>query len=283
MVTGALRQPSGQLDGERVHGDRSDDAPPFAVDEHLGTREIAPEAVRVADRHEPDPRRLLGHEPAVARALAFREQLHLGELAAPGEHRLEPVVDGIALERREAVEGNPTVRPEASAGQPERGCAVRDVRLELWQDGRRGVGAAGAPRTRDRRPPSRVAREPDLRRWIGQLERRRPIPVSTFRCRGTSAGKGGWATASSRSARRTRSRSSPKHGPMTRMRRPGRRREARRPLPPSRRTACSRPLRERRAPSAALWPRVGLDDRPEPRSFERQGDAEHCAHGPDRS
>ena len=49
---------SAERDRERVHRDRPDDRPPDAVDEHLGAGEVAPPTVRVADRDDPDPRRL---------------------------------------------------------------------------------------------------------------------------------------------------------------------------------------------------------------------------------
>ena len=57
IVTGV---PGGQLavelDREGVHRDRPDHAPPLARDENLGAGEVAPEAVGVADRDDPDPR-----------------------------------------------------------------------------------------------------------------------------------------------------------------------------------------------------------------------------------
>src|SRR5919204_6246368 len=80
------RQLAGKLDREGVHRDRSYGAPPLAVDENLRPAEVAAKPVRVADRDEADPRRPLGDEaPAVARALARPELLHLCEHAPPRE------------------------------------------------------------------------------------------------------------------------------------------------------------------------------------------------------
>src|SRR5581483_10763037 len=123
------RQLAVELDGERVHRDRADDAPALTGDEHLGPREVAAEAVAVADRDEPDPRGPVGDEPApVAGALPRLEPLHAGELASPGEHGLEPVVGRVGPERREAVERDPAAsRAEARRRQAERGRAVRRV------------------------------------------------------------------------------------------------------------------------------------------------------------
>ena len=60
-----------ELDREGVHRDDADHAPRLAADAHLGAGQVAAKAVRVADRHDPDPRRLLGDErAAVAGALA---------------------------------------------------------------------------------------------------------------------------------------------------------------------------------------------------------------------
>ena len=107
----AARELSGKLDGERVHGDGADHPAPFAVDQHLGAREVSPKAVRVAHGHEPDPGRLLRDEaPPVPGALTGVQQLHLRELAAPGEHRLEAVLGRIRPERREPVERNAAAR-----------------------------------------------------------------------------------------------------------------------------------------------------------------------------
>ena len=125
----ADRQLAVELDRERVHRDRADDPARLAVDADLRAREVAPEAVRVADRHEADPRRRLRDEAApVARALARLEQLHLREVAVPPQHRLEAVVGGIGAERREAVERDTAARSvEARLRQPQRRRTVRDV------------------------------------------------------------------------------------------------------------------------------------------------------------
>jgi hypothetical protein len=52
-----------ELDRERVHRDRPDDAARLAAHTHLGAGEVATEAVRVADGDEPDPGRALRDEP----------------------------------------------------------------------------------------------------------------------------------------------------------------------------------------------------------------------------
>src|ERR1041384_3380214 len=49
-----------ELDGEGIHGDGADHAPPRPRDEHLGPRQSSAEAVSVADPDEPDTRLTLG-------------------------------------------------------------------------------------------------------------------------------------------------------------------------------------------------------------------------------
>ena len=95
------RQLAVELDRDGVHRDGADDAPWLAPDADLGTRHVAPEAVRVADRDDPDPGRPLGHEvPAVAGALPRAEQPHLREPASPVERGLEPIFARVAAEGR---------------------------------------------------------------------------------------------------------------------------------------------------------------------------------------
>ena len=142
-------------DRERVHRDRADHGAANAVDDDLGPRQVAPEAVRVADRHEPDPGRLRRDEAApVARALARVEQLHLGELGPPREDRAKPVVCRIAPERREAVEREATAGGrETRLRKRNRSSAVRDVRLET------GVRRDHLAKARDLHPrESRILR-----------------------------------------------------------------------------------------------------------------------------
>src|SRR5438105_6198180 len=116
-----------QLDRERVHRDGSDHAPQLAAHPHLGSGQVAAEAVRVADRNDPDPGRLLRDEAApIARALSRLQLLDLREIATPGERRLEPVRSRVLAERREPVERDPAAsRVDAGRRQPERRRAVR--------------------------------------------------------------------------------------------------------------------------------------------------------------
>ncbi len=127
------RQLALDLDCEGVHRDRAHDWARLSADAHLGAREVAAEAVRVADRHEADPRRPLHDEAAaVAGALPGLQLLHLREVAAPLQHRLEPVDSRIVHERGEAVEGDPaTGCVEVSLRNTQRRRAVRDVTHEL--------------------------------------------------------------------------------------------------------------------------------------------------------
>ena len=119
-VTGVPdRQLALELDGEGVHRDGADHAPRLAVDEHLGPGQVAPEAVRVADRHDPDPRRPLGDEaPAVAGALARLEELHLRELAAPARApaRARPRPDRCRTARGRRARSRSAPRRSATSG-----------------------------------------------------------------------------------------------------------------------------------------------------------------------
>src|SRR6266496_4869193 len=118
-----------QLDRERVHRDRPHHTPRHAAHPYLRSGQVAAETVRVADRNDPDPGRLLGDEaPPVARALSRLQLLDLREITTPGERRLEPVRGRVLAERREPVERDPAARRvEAGRRQPERRRAVRRV------------------------------------------------------------------------------------------------------------------------------------------------------------
>src|SRR5215211_6975877 len=122
----------GELDRHRVHRHRSDDPLPPTVDQNLRPGQVPPEAVRVTDRDDPDPRLALGDEAApVTGRLPRPQELDLGEVAAPREHRLEAVVLGIAAKRREAVERDAGADGvEAPFREAERAGAVRSVALE---------------------------------------------------------------------------------------------------------------------------------------------------------
>src|SRR5262245_63725436 len=89
-----------ELHGDRVHRDGSDHRPTMSVDEHLRAGEVAAEAIRVADRHDADPRRTVGEvAAAVTGAFSRRQLLDNRELTPPGEDRLEPIVGWIGSER----------------------------------------------------------------------------------------------------------------------------------------------------------------------------------------
>jgi len=71
-----------ELDGQRVHRDRADDAAPLAFDPDFGSCHVAAEAVRIPDRDDPDPGGLLGHETAaVPGAFARRKPPNLSQYA----------------------------------------------------------------------------------------------------------------------------------------------------------------------------------------------------------
>src|SRR5205823_7203030 len=121
------------LHGEGVHRDGADDRARLAADADLGTGERALESVRVADGHDPDPRRLLRDEaPTVAGALTRLQLLDLSNEALPGEDGLEDVVGRIAVERREPVDRAPAShRVEVRLRQAQRRGAVRRVTSEV--------------------------------------------------------------------------------------------------------------------------------------------------------
>ena len=111
---------------------------------------------------------------AVARALAGREPLHLRQLAAPGEHRLEPVLGRVGAERRQAVERDAAPGGvEPGRGKAQRGGAVRRVQGQI------GVGPQSPSRKRtscSRRTSRPSPRWPDgssaRRRSRGELRQR---------------------------------------------------------------------------------------------------------------
>ena len=135
----ARRQLAVELDGGGVHGHGTDHFARFTADPHRGAGQVAPEPVRIADGQDPDPRLALGdEEPAVAGRLTGPQQLRLGELGHPGEHRLEPVLGRIGPERRQPVERDPAANGvEARFRDPERSGTVRHV------PGQMGHGAGG--------------------------------------------------------------------------------------------------------------------------------------------
>ena len=122
-----------ELHGEGVHRDGADDRARLAADADLGTGERALESIRVADGHDPDPRRLLRDEaPAVAGALTRLQLLDLSKEALPGEDGLEDVVGRVAVERREPVDRAAAPhRVEVRLGEAQRRSAVRRVTGEV--------------------------------------------------------------------------------------------------------------------------------------------------------
>ena len=119
--------------GERVHRDRPDDLARLAADAHFGSGQVAPEAVAVADGHDADPGRRLGYEsPAVPGALARLELLDLCKERLPRQHRLEAVVHGVGVERRQPVDRNATAdKVEMRVRQAQRRRAVRGVARQV--------------------------------------------------------------------------------------------------------------------------------------------------------
>ena len=71
----------------------------------------------------------LGHEaPPVTGALAPAEHLDLGDVATPGQHRLEAVPRRIVTERGEAVQRDAAAnRVEPRLREAERGRTVREM------------------------------------------------------------------------------------------------------------------------------------------------------------
>src|SRR5689334_7491676 len=90
---------------EGVHRDRPDNGADLTGYADLRPGQVTREAVAIADGNDPDPGRLVGDEAAaVAGALPGLQLLDLREEAVPRQHRLEPVVDGIRVERRQPVD-----------------------------------------------------------------------------------------------------------------------------------------------------------------------------------
>ena len=133
IVTGVPAARSrAELDREDVHRHRADDRPRLAVDEHRRPRQVAAEAVGVADRHEPDPRVALGDERgAVAGRLAgvqeLRERRARFARRAPARARRRRG----RSERRQAVERDSAARRvEMRLRETQGGRAVRSVPRE---------------------------------------------------------------------------------------------------------------------------------------------------------
>ena len=126
-------------DGERVHRHGPDDLGSRAADNDLGARHVAPETVRVADRHDPDPSRCRSDEsPAVARAAAGLERLHQCDGGLPAQSGPQTVGSGIGTEGRDAVERDAAPNGvEMRRRVPEGTGTVRDVPLQP-SVGRRG-------------------------------------------------------------------------------------------------------------------------------------------------
>src|SRR5262249_60243198 len=105
-------RPDGELrvepHGEGIHRDRPDPLTQLAAAPHLAPGEVSPEAVAVPDGHDADPGWLVCDEAAaVACALTGLQALHLGEKALPRQHRLQPVLGGVAVEPPGPVDSDP--------------------------------------------------------------------------------------------------------------------------------------------------------------------------------
>ena len=124
-----------ELDRKSVHRDRADDTTPLAGDQNLCSSHVPAEPVRIPDRDDADPGRLLGDEPApVARALTRRQPLHERERGVPAEGGLEAVCTRICPERRDAVERDPATHGvEGRFRVAEGRSAVRDVMRDSGQ------------------------------------------------------------------------------------------------------------------------------------------------------
>src|SRR4051812_11797798 len=178
----ADRQPTVEPHRERVHRDRPDDGADLTAYADLRPRQVTREAVAVAHRNDPDPRRLVGDEAAaVAGALPGLELLDLREEAVPREHRLEPVVAGGAVERRQPVDRAAAADGvEMRFGQAQRRGGVRRVTgqvcvrfgqlAEALQLGARKLGVAVGGREVGHQPDD-LGRRP---RQLGE-----PVPAHT--------------------------------------------------------------------------------------------------------
>ena len=156
--------------------------------------QVAPEAVGVADRDDPDPRRPLGDPAAaVAGRLARLHLTHLRQLRLPTKRRLEPVLRGIGAERRDPVERDPAARRvEARRRIAERPGAVGDVA------GQRRVLPVAAPNRSIWSSVNAASQSADAKWLISPTTSRpgagssaspqRPIPVSSFRWTRTPSG-----------------------------------------------------------------------------------------------
>ena len=193
----------------------------LAVDENLGARHVATEAVGVPDRHDPDPRRPVGDEPPpVAGALPGSSRLASARYDSQRSAGSSPSARWIGAERRDAVQRDAAAnRVEARLGVAKRRRAVRDVTRERLRAGGRLAEALDLE-LRERRIGLRG------RRWLMHARRRRasatgssgepqrPIPVSSFRWTRTPSGI---ATVGGRPSSSRATRASPlscsEHGP----------------------------------------------------------------------
>ena len=185
-----------ELDRERVHRDRPDDATALALDEHLRPGHVPPEPVRVPDGHDADPRRPIGDEAApVAGALARLELLHEREVRLPAQRRLEAVVGRIGAERRDPVER------DAAADGVEAGLRDSAASAALFATWRVSEPSAGGGLLEARRSGAAVKAGSDSAdaRWLmspttsraadGSSESpQRPMPVSSLRWTRTPSG-----------------------------------------------------------------------------------------------
>ena len=136
--------------GELIHRDRRRDGAPQAAHEHVGApaRE-ARIAVGVAHRHVGDAQGSRRDQaPAVAGRLPGSQVAQPGHAARPAQSGPQPVLGGIAVERRHAVER------DAAAHRVEVRVRAASARPRSWRGGagRAGTRAPAPRRRRSARP-----------------------------------------------------------------------------------------------------------------------------------
>src|SRR3954468_14810960 len=117
-------------EGQLIHADRGRHPSPPSPHQHVHPPRQQPRhAVGVPGRHQPDPGRPLGHEPApVAGALTWLEQLQLRHVALQAQRRRQAARSRVVAERRQPVDRDPAAHGvEPSLGVAERAGAVGNM------------------------------------------------------------------------------------------------------------------------------------------------------------